>query len=248
MSFEMNFLNVLMFNCLFLLSITAYADIASLFSKAKLDLYNNVYQGRGETFYTGCLWETKSVNLESCNLQYSFPKGQLKRAKRTEVEHVIPASWLYKKNGKWRNCYIEAKQLDRKIREYCQQTDFEYRKAHNDLVNLRPVIGQINALRSNKAFSDKPSGQYIGTFVGKKKMLVYSRLVIPDNSIKGDIARIAFYMMQKYGASYSNRQEILFFKWNDEDPVSDEEIFLNQQIMAVQGEANFYLEKHRDGE
>ena len=217
-------------------SCSANAQIASSFSKAKSNLYKKVEGNSGLTFYTNCSWAKKKVDLESCGLQNSFPKKHLKRASRTEAEHIIPASWMYRKNGKYRECYTQAKALGENTRKYCQKTDKDYRNAHNDLMNLVPAVGQLNGLRSNKPFAEKVSGKKEQTFRGNGKVLVVtSRVVIPDKSIRGDVARVGFYMSDTYGVSYSKRQLSLFKKWDKEDPVSSEEHERNQRVFKVQG-------------
>jgi deoxyribonuclease-1 len=218
------------------------AQIANSFSKAKKKLYKSVYNNQGQTFYVGCEWSKKKVNLESCNLQNSFSTKERKRALRTEAEHVIPSSWFYKQNNQYRQCHIDSKRLKKSTRSYCQKHDDDFRKAHNDLINLRPAVGAINAARSNKAFSETLSGKKETTYNGKgKKIIITSRIVIPDKSIRGDIARIAFYMNKTYGVTYSKRQLETFKKWNSIDPVSDEERKLNQRIQKIQGQGNPYV-------
>lgn len=215
---------------------SAQADIASSFSKAKKNLYSKVYGNSGLTFYTNCSWSRKKVDLESCGLQNSFPKKYMKRASRTEAEHIVPSSWMYKKNGKFRQCYLEAKQQGVNKRKYCQKADIDFRNAHNDLMNLVPAVGQINGLRSNKPFAEKVSGKKEQTFRGNGKVFVVtSRVAIPDRSIRGDIARVAFYMGETYGVTYSKRQLSLFEKWDKEDPVSPEEQGRIQRVTKVQG-------------
>jgi deoxyribonuclease-1 len=211
------------------------SQISSSFSKAKQKLYKLVYQNQGETFYVNCSWQKKKVDLTSCNLQNSFSTKESKRAKRTEAEHVIPASWLYKKNGKFRQCYLDAKAQRTSARKHCQRNDEEYRSAHNDLVNLRPAVGAINAARSNKPFAEKLSGKRETTYRGNRKNItISSRVVIPDVKIRGDVARIALYMQRTYGATYSKRQKELFSKWNLEDPVSNQEVDLAKKINQLQ--------------
>jgi deoxyribonuclease-1 len=220
----------------------ANADFSNSFSSAKQKMYKEVYNNEWATFYTGCYWRAQQVSLESCGLADSFPNSANKRARRTEPEHVIPASWLYKKNKSWRDCYLDAKQLGIKARDYCQDNDLEFRDAHNDLVNLRPVVGQVNGFKGNKPFLEKVSGEKIATLKAKKKFVVSSRGVTPDPSIRGDIARIAFYMRDKYQVEFSPRQEMLFFKWAEDNPVSEEEIELNRKIEEVQGVGNQYVQ------
>lgn len=220
----------------------ASADIVTSFSKTKSNLYKKIYPNSGLTFYTNCEWSKKKVNLESCGLQNSFPKKHIKRASRTEVEHIIPASWMLKKNKQERSCVAESKAYKVSPREYCQKNDKEFRNAHNDLVNLRPVVGQLNANRSNKPFSDVLSGRKPVSYNGNGKTFkVASRVSVPDESIRGDVARIAFYMSDTYGVAYSKRQKKLFDEWNKQDPVSSEEIVLNERILKVQGVGNHFV-------
>jgi deoxyribonuclease-1 len=128
-------------------------DVIS-FTTAKNKLYSKVFNNSGKTLYCGCDWSDRKTNLNSCNLQSYFPKKQRKRSLRTEAEHIIPASWMLKVNNKKRQCSIDSKGSKDSAREYCQKHSAEYKQAHNDLVNLYPAVGQINADRSNKPFVD----------------------------------------------------------------------------------------------
>ena len=225
-----------------LVSNSTLASPPSSFSKIKKVLYKKVYPNYGKTFYTNCDWRKKQVDLSSCGLQNSFPRKQMKRATRVEVEHVIPSSWFYKKNGNWRQCVIDAKRAGKKKRKYCRDNDKQFRKAHNDLINLRPTVGQINANRSNKAFAERLSGKKQSTFRGNGKLMqISSRVVVPDDSIKGDIARIGMFMSSRYDLKLSKRVINLYKKWNKLDPVSQEEWVLNKRIERAQGHGNTYV-------
>ena len=203
------------------------------FNQAKQKLYKRVFDNQGTTFYCGCQWQNKRVNLSSCGLQSFFPKKHLKRAKRTEAEHIIPASWLLKINKQSRQCAIDSKGHKDSAREYCRKHDDDYKKAHNDLVNLMPAVGQINADRSNKPFVDKVTVEK--SSYGQCTAVSGKRGFSPPASIKGDIARVAFYMNKTYGVVYSKRQQELFIKWNTLDPVTDDEIKHHQRVIEVQG-------------
>jgi deoxyribonuclease-1 len=232
-----------------LISISAPALSAgfSSFEKAKDALYAKVYNKQGTTVYTGCRWYTTGgnkevVDLESCNLQDAFPRGQLKRAKRVEAEHIIPASWAYKRNGQWRQCAIEAKQKGEKMREYCQDHDMEYRQFHNDLNGLFASVGQINGDRSNKPYAEKPSGENKKTFRGNgREITITSRVAIPPKAMRGDIARIALFYRDKYGIDINSRQEVMYRNWMTEDPVSNEERARNERVKFAQGWGNPYI-------
>lgn len=238
--------NRLIFLLLSVFLVTSYKvaaqGIPSSFSKSKALLYKQVYANKGTTFYTGCAWSRKKVDLSSCHLENAFPKSQSKRSKRIEAEHIIPASWMYKVKGSERACVAESKRFKDGPRDYCQKHDTTYRDAHNDLVNLRPAVGSINGYRSNKPFAEVVSGKKETTYnTPYSKTILSSRVIIPDAKIRGDIARVAFYMQDTYGITYSKRQQRLFEKWHLDDPVSPEERELNQRILRVQGKANHFV-------
>lgn len=219
----------------------AGAGIAGSFNTAKNRMYKELYPNNGLTFYTNCDWSKKKVDLASCGLQNSFPKKQMNRASRTEAEHVIPASWMLKKHKAERACVEQSKSHKSNARTFCQSNDIDYRNAHNDLVNLRPIVGQINANRSNKPFAEVLSGDKQVTYRGGKEIKISSRTAVLDPSIRGDVARIAFYMRDAYKVEYSARQAELFDKWNRDDPVDAEEIALNEKIKRSQGVGNHYV-------
>jgi len=202
------------------------------FKTAKNKMYSQVFNNNGYTFYCGCSWSNRKVNLKSCNLQSYFSKGQSKRALRSEAEHIIPASWMLKSFGKIRQCALDSKNLKGSARDYCRKKDSQYKQAHNDLVNLYPAVGQINEDRSNSPFSDGLKGKF--KTYGKCDIKINNRSIVPPNDKKGDIARIARYMV-KYGVTYSKRQVALFNKWDIEDPISIEERAHNKRIIKAQG-------------
>lgn len=241
----------IVFSILMLTSTFAFSAEFTSFDRAKKALYTQVYPSRGFTVYTGCAWHIKNnkkvVDLESCGLQDAFPKKQMARAKRLEAEHVLPASWMLKKNGKWRPCVAEAKQKGEKPREYCQDHDPEYNEAHNSLLNLFPSVGQINGDRSNKPYAESISGGDVKTYRGQgehgRTITITSRVAIPPKKMRGDFARIAFYYESKFGVELNARQKEMFAKWDREDPVSAEEIDRNRRIKRVTGIGNPFVEK-----
>lgn len=225
---------ILILILLFSGSVVAKESVYS-FSTAKKKLYKTVYQNQGKTFYCGCDWSKKKVDLGSCRLESYFPKKQRKRSLRTEADHVIPASWLLRVNGRDRQCLIDAKSRGESPRKYCQKYDKSYKQAHSDLVNLFPVVGQINADRSNKPFVDRVKATPKPNTYGQCNIKISSRGIVPPSDKKGDIARIAKYMQSKYGVKYHKRQQALFDKWDQQDPVSQEEIKRNNKIIKTQG-------------
>jgi deoxyribonuclease-1 len=78
----------LLFLTIFSFVSSVLAQNPSSFSKAKRLLYKEVYKDHNETFYCGCSYTGKVVDLESCNYEV---RKNTKRAKRIEAEHVVPA-------------------------------------------------------------------------------------------------------------------------------------------------------------
>lgn len=218
-----------------ILPFNAAADKVISFSTAKKKLYSKVYNNSGDTFYCDCNWSKRKTDLISCGLQSFFPKKQRKRALRTEAEHIIPASWMLKVNNKPRQCVTDSRKVKDSARKYCQKHDFDYKQAHNDLVNLFPAVGQINADRSNKPFVDATNKKNKKKTYGKCNIEIDSRGIIPPSDKQGDIARVAFYMTEKYGVTYSKRQLKLFQQWDKKDPISKQEIAHNKRVIKVQG-------------
>ncbi|WP_444996940.1 endonuclease [Aliikangiella sp. IMCC44359] len=218
---------------IFLFLIISQNAYSSSFNQSKKILYKKIFNNRGETLYCDCQWKNKKVDLKSCGLQSYFTKKERKRSLRTEAEHVIPASWLLKVHKKLRQCAVDATLLKKNKRKYCLKHDKSYKKAHNDLINLWPTVGQINADRSNKPFVDGIK-KVIDNY-GKCEAASGSRGFAPPNNRKGDIARIAFYMSKKYGVTYSRRQLRLFLEWDKLDPISSEEIEHHNKIYNIQG-------------
>ena len=47
-----------------------------------------------------------------------------------------------------------------------------------------------------------------------------NKIAYPKKEIRGDIARIYFYMSNKYNFKISKQEKIMFEKWDQEDPIS----------------------------
>ncbi len=227
--------NIIVIVSLSLISTTSIAAPNKVvsFNTAKNKMYAKVFNNKGETLYCGCDWSARKTDLRSCDLQSYFTKKQRKRSLRTEAEHIIPASWMLKVNKKIRQCAIDSKSVTDSARTYCQKHDLDYKKAHNDLANLYPSVGQINADRSNKPFVDVAKNK-VKTY-GQCDIEIGSRGIAPPSNKKGDIARVAFYMAETYGVTYSKRQIELFKQWDKQDPISAQERAHNRRIIKVQG-------------
>lgn len=209
------------------------------FSTVRRWMYERVVHDRRETLYCACNFDADRVpNLEGCG--YEIRRNET-RARRIEAEHVIPASWI----GRGRPCWEEeiCSRDDGSTyrgRACCLSIDDEFRTAHNDLHNLWPAIGEINGDRSNFAFAllDGEPGVY-----GACDIVIdlERRLAQPRPEIRGDIARMAFYMERLYGVEIDEEQRELFERWQEEHPPDEWELLRHDRIEELQGNRNPYV-------
>jgi len=211
------------------------------FEEAKRVLYDQVYRDRRLTFYCGCTYSGRRVDLASCGLQ---PRKNVDRAARLEAEHVFPAHQF----GQFRQCWREP--ICRKPsggsykgRKCCEETDAVFRTAHNDLMNLYPAEGEVNGDRSNYSWGMVPGEKRV---YGQCNMEVDSsiRRAEPPENIMGDIARTMFYMEATYGFKLSDQDRKLFDAWNKMDPPDEWERSRNERIKKIQGRGNSFIENY----
>lgn len=106
----------------------------------------------------------------------------------------------------------------------------------SDLHNLKPSDPAENSSRGNKFFGNSTTSQ------------TYE----PRDEVKGDIARILFYMDIMYdelsliaaneGNTYQMGNLDALLAWHIEDPVDDFELYRNQKIEAFQGNRNPFID------
>ena len=121
-----------------------------------------------------------------------------------------------------------------------KKVNMEYRYMQADMYNLVPAIGQINALRSNYSYSMIPGEP---RQFGACDMEIEDRKAEPRPEIRGDIARIYFYMNDSYPGHgvISKKNRKLFEAWAKEDPVDDWERERCRRIEAIQGNHNRFV-------
>jgi len=237
---------------LFITIVSSAAEIPSSFSKAKKLALTKIYKDHHKTFYCGCSFnDKKQVNQASCGYKPRTPitksgKENI-RDNRIEWEHVLPASKMGKHLACWggdRHQFSQCVKSNGKLRsgrDCCQKVNRDFRNAHNDLVNLTPAVGEVNADRSNLPYAE---------IIGESRAYgqcdfeydTVNKVVEPAERIRGDIARIQLYLEQTYGQvlgfKFSTDKRVMLDRWNVKDPVSDWEIERNQRICKAQGTSN----------
>lgn len=222
-----------------LLSKVSLADPAN-FEQAKVQL-KQIYQGNERTFYCDCAisWVGRSggrVDHDSCGFAIYSPKGlpseaTIARAARSEVEHIIPISWIGKQLTCWQNGG----------RKNCQASDPLFNKIEADLFNLTYAVGQINGLRSDMPFAmvtENISNQFGRCDI---KIDTKNRKVQPKADIRGDIARVAFYMADRYNLTLSRQDQQLYLAWHKQDPVSELELLRHNRTTVLTQRSNPFV-------
>ena len=200
----------------------AVADVPKTFSTAK-KVSAKIYADHQTSFYCGCDYSKVGKKLvpdhKSCG--YS-PRKEPKRSARIEWEHVVPA-WAF---GHQLQCWQDGG------RKNCKKNNPQFKLMEADLMNLVPAVGEINGNRSNYSFAmleGEPRVYGACDFEVDFK----ARKVEPAPEVRGDIARIYFYMQGKYGLQISKKQMQLFNAWSKQDPESDWEREKLARVAAI---------------
>ncbi|MDV7210721.1 endonuclease I family protein [Azotobacter beijerinckii] len=200
-----------------------HAEAPRTFREAKKIAWK-IYAERPVDFYCHCAYQGNRIDLESCGYQ---PRKNANRAGRVEWEHIVPA-WVI---GHQRQCWQDGG------RKNCTANDPVFSQAEADLHNLVPVVGEVNGDRSNFGFgmlTEKPSQYGACPFV----IDFQQRTAMPADYSRGTIARTYLYMSQRYQLRLSRQDQRLYEIWNRQYPVSEWELWRNQRIACVQGNAN----------
>jgi deoxyribonuclease-1 len=189
-----------------------------------------IWSENQKTFYCGCSYYNKGiVNRNSCGYK---PKKDTIRAKRIEWEHIVPASRLGSTINKCRNTVNR--------RSCLRSQSLEFNRMEADLYNLVPAIGELNAIRRNYQFGiiDGEPRDF-----GECNFEAQNIFVEPHSAIRGDIARVYFYMSAVYPryVVLSEREKRMFAKWSKNDPVDAWEIERARLIEEVQGNRNEFI-------
>lgn len=235
----MRFAKLVTLSLLIGVSVTAVAAPDD-FSQAKRLLREHVYNDQNQApagdFYCGCKWEWvgKSggrMDPNSCGFQAS---KQADRASRLEWEHVAAISAVAQQRQCWRDGG----------RSNCQRTDPVFNRMEGDMFNLVPSIGTANALRSNINYG-MVSGPSIPLGSCTTKIGTSVRAVEPRNEVKGQAARITFYMADRYNIRLSDQQQRVLMAWDQTYPVSAWELERDRRIAYSMGHHNPFVTGER---
>jgi endonuclease I len=229
-----------------------------------------------ESFYGNCSSKTSEAlkielnNLTQDHKQYPYTARTidvwdiLKEADKdpNNSENVIlfytnrsvNAAQEYNKAKGWTREHVWAK----------SRGDFGIEKgAGTDCHHLRACNAKVNSKRNNRLFDERANqavwndGKNTGCFTGGKEIYCFE----PRDEIKGDVARMLFYMVVRYEGENGEvdlelNEELLsksskapfhgvlsnLLKWHKEDPVSEAEIKRNEIIYKFQENRNPFID------
>lgn len=118
----------------------------------------------------------------------------------------------------------------------CENDSPQFFSIATDLQNIVVSEAQIQIKLNNTVFG------LLDDSVVKNACGIRQRmhLVEPPDTVKGDIARIMFYMHDKYNMPLVSSLPDLI-RWSEIDPPSPEEIARNDKINAIQGNSNRFV-------
>ena len=119
----------------------------------------------------------------------------------------------------------------------------------SDLHHLFPSDSRANSVRGNFPFAEV-DGQRLknncdSSAVGEAIEYYdkgYRNSFEPPANHKGNVARALFYFAVKYDMKIDELQEHYLKRWHQEDPVDQEEMIRNHEIMNIQGSRNPFID------
>jgi deoxyribonuclease-1 len=147
------------------------------------------------------------------------------------IEHVMPMAWV-------------KKELKCGTRKQCRERSVRFNQIEMDMHNLYPSDKGANHERLAYAYAEIPGEKWwredCDLEIDKRK-----RIAEPREAVRGDIARAALYMEERWGIPIYQRQRSLLLRWHQEDPPDAHERWRNDQIEAYQGNRNPWIDGQR---
>jgi deoxyribonuclease-1 len=147
------------------------------------------------------------------------------------IEHVFPMSWV-------------TNSLNCGTRKQCRRNSSVFNTIEADLHNLYPSRTDLNKDRASFRFAEitgeeRRYGKNCDFEVDQR-----ARSVEPTDSVRGNIARSMFYMVDRYseyGLKLFKKQRKLLASWHQLDPPDEDERMRNKMIERVQGNINIFI-------
>lgn len=199
------------------------------------------------TLYCGCTYHAEGVSTghtvpNGCAGQVAGASGPPDESPFVEWTRVVPAAWM----GAARPCWTEGHGLcgaaDIPPGEACCLTpgvDDAFVAAFSDPHNVFPASRRIHGERGDLPFEDVAAKPPPYTDCGIRTAGFPQTFQVPP-SARGEVARAALYMMDRYGVDVGlNRSRLL--SWANEDPAERWELARAEEIERLSGMVNPYV-------
>lgn len=121
------------------------------------------------------------------------------------------------------------------------KNDPVFGKIEADLHNLAPSIGEVNGDRSNFSFGQLPAQAPYQYGQCRSRVDFASRTFEPRNEVKGQVARVYFYLHDRYNLSMSRQQQQLLMAWDNAYPPTAWEKERDNRIARIVGYHNPFV-------
>lgn len=163
------------------------------------------------------------------------------RVKHIEWEHAVPAARFGRSFKAWTEGDPICMRGDKafKGRKCAEEAEPRFRKMEADMYNLFPAIGAVNAGRGEKTYAELDD---VAPAFGSCEAKIKGRFFEPPDRAKGQVARAALYMNQKYeNLNLGQRELELMQSWNRRFPVVKEECIRAKRIERIQKNENPFI-------
>lgn len=211
-------------------------------TKAKRILMREIYRGHQKTFYCGSQYTQGKYVIHDNGY---IPKRKSKRARRLEWEHIVHRDSFGYKFSEWRDGHprcLDSRGTPFKGLNCAEKMNIKFRFMQCDLYNLVPAIGEIRGLKLNYSYG---MVQGENADFGNCDIEIAYDEVEPPAEVRGDIARIHFYMDWAYPAYdlIDEEDRKLLQAWDQEDPIDEWECQRARRIEEIQKNENPFVKK-----
>lgn len=228
---------------LFVCATISNADSLQSFAAAKKNA-RIIFAERRSTLYCRCKYDKHGkIKLNSCGMTSA---RNLKRAKRMEWEHIMPAENFGRQLVCWREPVCKKKNGKAyRGRRCCQKISSQFRKMEGELYNLWPSVGAVNQARSNYRYGLVPKSLKANSKFPQCQAVINKnlRVIEPSNEAKGIVARASLFMARRYNIRLSKTQRKLFESWNQKFLPSPWEINWARKVSEIEGYQNPYIQQ-----
>ncbi|MCJ8318724.1 MAG: endonuclease [Colwellia sp.] len=225
--------------------IKANAAIDSELSIFKQAIHQDIKVGHTQLTYNQ-VW-TALIDIDedpnnSDNVNLLYTGKSIAKTENASVKNNAPDSWNREHVWSKSHGFPNSSQL-----------------GYTDIHHLRPADASINSLRSNYDFDNGGSPANDGSIVTENNVLSGVSWE-PRDAVKGDVARMMFYMAVRYEENSDNDMPDLvlvdsvntdgaefgklcsLYQWHENDPVDAQEVERNHGVYEFQGNRNPFID------